>query len=261
MSFTEICLTITATVSVFLLCANIFLLLLLFSAKRKQKATQKATEKLLSVTAHDLRSPLTAIKGFADAILDGNIEQDKSCQYLAVISSEADRLAKISNRLCEGGKISLKKQIFGACECVRRAFLAVERKLAAKNLSVSFSFTDDDEFYACADADAVYEIVLNLFENAVKYASNDGFINWSINENDKFITLSIENSTDVLPDVQSLFAMGTTSGKSDEGSFGLGLYISKTLAEKMGATLSYQGKKEETTSCVFSLQLEKAKEL
>ena len=262
MNFTEICLVFTAAMSVFLLCANIFLIVRHFSTKNKLLQQKSDCDKLLAVTAHDMRSPLTAIKGFADAMLDGTADEERCGQYLALISSESDRLAKISNRLCAGDSTQLQKRAFGVCECVRKAFLLTERKAQAKDLDVSFSFSDDDEFYALADCDAVYEIILNLFENAVKYANVGGHIRWDVSQDDEYVTVTSENSCEFLPEIPDVFARGTTSGRQSDGSFGLGLYISKTLADRMDAVLFFEKRSENGTNiCAFTLKLLKADEI
>lgn len=261
MSFTEICLAIMSAVSVFLLCANILLIFRHLSAKKALENQKNSIKHLLAVTAHDMRSPLTGIKGFTDAMLDGAVTPDKAEEYLAVISTESDRLARLASRLCEGDGFLPKKQIFSVSECVHKAFLTVERKAAAKNIDVSFDFSLDDEIYAVSDSDAVYEIVLNLFENAVKYCNNDGFIVWSLAHDDKFVTISVKNSTDI-PLPSNLFAKGETAGKASDGSFGLGLFISANLAEKMGSKIIFESEKaDKITVCSFTIYLEAAEEL
>ncbi len=262
MGFTGMCLVITATMSVILLCANIFLVFRHFSTKKKQEEEKKKTSLLLATTAHDLRSPLTGIKGFADAILDGTVRDDKREEYLALISSEADRLARITSRLCEGEDICLSPKVFGICETVRRAYLLMEKKIALRALEVEFSFTDDDEVYVSADADAVFEIVLNLFENAVKYCNDKGQIVWSVISNGIFVSLCVKNTVDALPEIPNLFVAGARAERVGTSGFGLGLYISQKLAKKSGTELVFdKGADEKGLFCAFSMKLPAAEEI
>ncbi len=262
MKFTGMWLVIMAAVSVVLLCANVFLIFCHFSAKKKQAEEKRKTTLLLSTTAHDLRSPLTGIKGFADAMLDGTVRDDKREEYLALISSESDRLARITARLCEGEEIRLTPQIFGICETVRRAFLLVERKIALRGLEVEFSFADDDEVYVSADPDAVFEIVLNLFENAVKYCKDRGQIAWNILSDGCSVSLSVKNYVDELPENPDLFAAGARVERKGTSGFGLGLYISQKLAIKSGIELVFDKDTDQKGHfCTFSMKLPAAEEI
>lgn len=256
MEIAEICLAFTAAVSVFLLCANVFLIFRHFSTKKKHEEEKKQTSILLSTTAHDLRSPLTSIKGFADAMLDGTIRGEDSEIYLTLISSESDRLARLSSRLCQGENFELEPRDFGLCETIRRAYILVMQKAKTKDLNVEFSFTDDDEFYVRADEDAVFEIILNLFENAVKYCNDAGKISWKVTSDSSFTTVTVRNSTDLLPDIPDIFFPGARMETTKRTGFGLGLYISKKLAKKSGTDLFFEkGKDENSAFCSFSFSL------
>ena len=262
MKFTVICLVILAAVSVILLCANILLIFRHISTKKKQEEEKKRTALLLSTTAHDLRSPLSGIKGFADAMLDGTVSEEKSGEYLALISSEAQRLARITGRLCESDDAKLSMRVFGLCEAVRRAFLLVGKKAQMRGITVEFSFTDDDEFYVIADPDAVFEIIFNLFENAVKYCDDSGKISWNIVPDGNFVVLTVKNTTELLPQIPDVFAVGARGENKKTQGFGLGLYISQKLARKNGTELVFdKGTDEMGNFCVFSMKLPMADEI
>ncbi|MBE6571031.1 MAG: HAMP domain-containing histidine kinase [Ruminococcaceae bacterium] len=261
MTITGICLIAVATVSVFLLCGNIFLVLRHLSQKKKLDEVQKRTSLLLSTVAHDIRSPLTSVKGFADAMLDGTVDDEKKEQYLAVISSESDRLSRIASRLCENDDGALDGEVFGICEQIRRAYLLVEKKIEARDLSVDLLF-GDDEIYVFANADACFEIVLNLFENAAKYCADAGSIAWKVEDKDQKVFVSVKNRTLPLDKNFDVFAP-RERGKSATGAgFGLGLYISKKLALRMGTDISFRSYTEDNGEfCEFSICLPAADEI
>ncbi len=262
MKITVICLVITAAVSVVLLCANFFLIFRHFSAKKIREEEKRKTALLLSTTAHDLRSPLSGIKGFADALLDGTVSEEKRGEYLALISSEAQRLARITGRLCESDDAKLSARVFGLCEAVRRAFLLVGKKAGMRGINVDFSFTDDDEFYVIADPDAVFEIVFNLFENAVKYCDDNGTISWKLVPDGNFVDLTVKNTTDLLPEIPDIFAVGARGENKNVQGFGLGLYISQKLAKKCNTELVFdKGTDEKGNFCTFSMKLPIADEI
>ena len=261
MTITDICLIAVAAVSVFLLCGNVFLILRHLSQKKKLDKLQKSTSLLLSTVAHDLRSPLTSIKGFADAMLDRAIDNEKKEQYLAVISSESDRLSRIASRLCEQDGSALSGEVFGICEQIRRAYLLVEKKISDRGLSVDLLF-GDDETYVFANADACFEIILNLFENAAKYCADAGKIVWKAEEKDNKVYVSIKNSAIVMPENFDVFAPHERGRGATGAGFGLGLYISKKLALRMGTDLDFCAYTEDGKSfCEFSLCLTAAEEI
>ncbi len=195
-------------------------------------------DELLRSIAHDMRSPLAVIKGFADALLDGSIPEEKRELSLTLISLEADRLSRLASRLCEDGipKIST----FDICDVTRRIFLTLEPKFLQKSLHTSFTFDDDDAVYVSADPDMIYEVIYNLADNAQKYTPHGGNIAFSVSKADSGMIFSITNSIDSdIAHQERLFAEGyrDTNSMGTKGT-GLGLYITKKLLSAHGKDIS-----------------------
>lgn len=236
---------------IFILLAVCFVLLaIIFHLCRKAAAERKRTKLFLSTTAHDLRSPLTNIKGFADLLLSGGQDGENSEKALSVISLEASRLASLTSRLVnDGEKIPVKQEIFGICELLRTIFLSLERKTLQKDIKVSFSFDDEDEIYVRSDKSLVHEALFNICDNAVKYCE-DGNIYVNVDVTEEKAAISVANKT-ADSDFSGCFKAGFRGNSSVSGS-GLGLYISKKLINSCGSDLSAE-KKGDMISFSFSL--------
>lgn len=253
-------LCVLAVVCFLLFAATVFLCVIYFKNKKDFEKSKKATSLLLATTAHDLRSPLTAIKGFADALLEGKMQEDKAQEALAVISSESDRLARLSSRLCSN-ETKLQLSVFDVSEAIRRAFILTERKFLSKNISVILSFENKGEFYVKADSDAIFEVVHNLFENAVKYCPDGGNIVWDIEKNCDKTEITVKNTAiSSLPD--GIFRARVRGETNNEKGHGLGLYISQKLLSAHKSNLFARTEENESSvTAVFTFSLDSAKDI
>ncbi len=243
----QILLAVTAAI-LFAVCCVLAVMLVM--CRRKTEKEKRDTSLFLSTVAHDLRSPLTGIKGFADALLSGDIEEEKTEQALAVISLEASRLATLTERLCENDEIVVgKANVFGICELLRNTFLTLERKALSKGITPVFSFEDEDEIYVKADKNLVHEALYNICDNAIKY-SIGGTVSVSVNVSGELCTISVSNDTEN-SSFSDYFTAGARGNTSEKGS-GLGLYISQKLLCAIGSEL-YVNKDGNNVSFSFSL--------
>ncbi len=195
----------------------------------------------MSNVAHDLRTPMTTISGFIDSILSGAISQEKVPHYLEVISSEVKRLARLVSSLLEltriqSGEKKLNRVPFDICEMARQIIINAEQRLENKKLDVEF-VSDRDNMYVLADSDAVYRVLYNLCDNAIKFAREGGKYLITIKETGQKITTSVYNegqgiAPEDLPFVFDQFYKGDKSRGLDKSGVGLGLYISRTIIEK-----------------------------
>lgn len=243
--------TLLAILAVVLFAICCILAVMLVAHRIKAKKERKETELFLSTVAHDLRSPLTNVKGFADALLSGTIDGERKEQALAVISLEAARLASLSDRLC-GGDIEVNPGVFSICELLRSIFLSLERKIQQRGLELTFSFGDDDEIYVRADKDIIHEALYNICDNAIKYSVGKE-ISVSVRLDGAFSVISVSNKTDDTS-FSDYFTPGKRGNNSGKGK-GLGLYISEKLIRSSGSALTVK-KADGEISFSFALPYE-----
>jgi len=226
----------------------------------------KTRSSFMANVSHDLRSPMTTIAGFIDAIRDGVIPPEKHDYYLGVISGEVHRLSRLVSSLLdvtriEAGERKFVMAPFDICEMGRQILISFEQQIEAKQLAVEF-VCDEDSMTVLADHDAIYQIFYNICDNAVKFSRDAGILRVSIcrSESDRKnkILISVYNqgqgiAPEDIPMVFERFYKGDKSRGLDRRGTGLGMYIAKTIVTAHGEDIwvtSAQGK-----DCQFTFTL------
>ncbi len=224
---------------------------------------EKTRSAFIGNISHELRTPMTSISGFIDAMLDGAIPEDKKEHYLRVISDEVKRLSRLVSSLLDitkiqAGERKFVKGDFDICESARQIIISCEQRLIEKKLDVEFT-CDEDNMLAYADADAIYQILYNLCDNAIKFSREHGKYRVSIIRNDKKIFVSVYNEGDGIPeeDLPFVFERFYKADKSrglDAAGLGLGLYICKAIIDAHGEEIWVKSERGKNCEFVFTLQ-------
>ncbi len=225
--------------------------------------TEKMRNMFLANVSHDLRTPMTTISGFIDGINSGAIPPEKHGYYLNIISGEVHRLSRLVSELLdlsklESGERKFEAAQFDVCETARLILISFEQKINAKRLDVQFD-VDEDSITATADKDAIYQVLYNLTENAIKFAREGGILRISIKQGEQGkIRVSVYDEGEGIPeaDLPYVFDRFYKSDKSrglDKNGVGLGLYIVKTILEAQGETISVSSVPGENCEFVFTL--------
>ncbi|MBP3332781.1 MAG: HAMP domain-containing histidine kinase [Clostridia bacterium] len=225
---------------------------------------EETRRSFLANVSHDMRTPMTTIGGFIDAILDGTIPEDQQEHYLKIVSSEIKRLSRLVSTLLDISKIQAGErkftmEPFDICELSRQIIISLEQRITDKNLDVEFE-CDEDRMIAVADRDAIYQVLYNICDNGVKFSSEGGKYKLSIKYSDKKIIVSVYNEGTGIPkeDLPYVFDRFYKSDKSrgfDKTGVGLGMYISRTIMEAHGENITVRSKQDEF--CEFSITLKK----
>ncbi len=224
----------------------------------------------LSDTAHDLRTPMTTISGFIDGINSGAIPPEKQGYYLDIIQTEIHRLSGLVSQILdmsrfEAGRRTFTSSSFDICEMLRLVLISFEQKIEEKELEVSFE-TDADYISVFADKSAIYQVVYNLCDNAIKFSRNGGAFSLHIaKKGTKKIEITIYNEGCGIPaeDIPYIFTRFYKSDKSrgrDKNGFGIGLYIVKSIIDGHKERITVDSKEGEYCRFVFTLPLSEKQE-
>lgn len=218
--------------------------------------------------SHDLRTPMTTIAGFIDGILDGVIPPEQEQHYLKVVSDEVRRLSRLVTALLDvsrlqAGDRKFDMKPFDVCEMGRQILISFEKKIDEKGLDVEFECTED-RMFVWADRDAIHQILYNICDNAVKFASERGKLKmsftWSGSDSSRRrkAVVKVYNEGQGIPpeDLPFVFERFYKSDKSrslDKTGVGLGMFISKTIMDAHGETISVDS--EYGRYCEFTFTL------
>lgn len=197
---------------------------------------------LLSILSHDIRAPLATLKGHATALLSNYRHWDDGMvvEFLEAINRSTDSLIKQVERnlaltRLESGRLGLRPE---ACRPGRLVEQALERAAALLNESEVEVSMPEDLPQVRADPARVEELIINLLENAVRYSPEGRPIEVSATSRNRSVLVSVTDLGEGIPAArqQEIFQRQVQGGP-DSGSAGLGLYISRKIAEAHGGKL------------------------
>ncbi|MBQ3118348.1 MAG: HAMP domain-containing histidine kinase [Clostridia bacterium] len=217
----------------------------------------------LANVSHDLRTPMTTITGFVQGILDGTIPEEKRDWYLSIVLDESKRLSRIVNDLfdiskLEQGKFNLELREFDINELTRLNIIKFEKRITDKNIQLSVEF-ERDNLMVSADRDAISRVMMNLFDNAIKFTNEKGFIHIRVGTKNGKAFVSVENSGMGIAEEELLhifdrFYKTDKSRSLDKNGAGLGLYIVKNIIQAHGERVWAESKQGEFARFSFTLK-------
>ncbi len=214
--------------------------------------------------SHELKTPMTTIGGFIDGILDGTIEPDKQAYYLNIVSDEVKRLSRLTQSMLsmsrlESGEFTLKPELFDLRELLFSIVISQEQRIEGKELQIN-GLDTLESLSINADKDLIHQVVYNLVDNAIKFADNKGYVNFSLSKEGKQAVLIIKNSGAGIPEkdlpfIFERFYKVDKSRSQGKNSTGLGLYIAKTIVTAHRGAISISSKENEFTAIKIILPI------
>lgn len=223
---------------------------------------EKRRREFISNISHDIRSPLTSMRGFLQAIIDGTIPEEKKEKYIHIVLEETERLTTLANNILDINKLedvdNIDRNItFDINELIRRIIISFEARVVSKQLNVNISFAEKETF-VFADLEKIQRVIYNLIDNAIKFTENNkGIFISTIIKNDKvFISIKDEGVGISEEDQKRIFdrfyKADYSRGKDKKGS-GLGLSIVKEFILSQGENITLKSELNKGSEFVFTL--------
>ena len=240
-------------------------------ARLKKNAEEKVTNEsenrvLISNIAHDLKTPITAVKGYAEGILDGVANTpEKVDKYVRTIYNKANDMDKLINELTLYSKIDTNRIPYNFAkinvtdyfnDCVEEIGLDLE----AKNIRLSYENHVDSNVLIIADPEQLRRVINNIVGNSVKYMNKtQSYIDIRINDVGDFIQVEIEdNGRGIdqrdMPYIFDRFYRADASRNSATGGSGIGLSIVKKIIEDHGGKIWATSKEGDGTTMFFVIR-------
>jgi len=226
------------------------------------KNMEDTRRKFISDLSHDLRSPITSIKGYTMGILDGTIPPEKWEKYLNIVKDEADRLTKLINDILDLSKIQnesveLNVSDFDVHEMLLNILDRFEARILEKGVEVTTRLATGDVRVE-GDMQLIERVIYNLMDNAVKFVNDDGTIELLTDIKDKKILIGIRNTGTSIPEDQlsqiwQRFSKGDHSRGLEKKSSGLGLAIVKEILDAHGEKIDVYSNQYLGVMFVFSM--------
>ena len=240
-------------------------IIVVFRDITKEKAEEREQAEFISTASHEMRTPVASIEGYLGLALNpatAHIDE-KARDFITKAHESAQHLGRLFQDLLdiskvEDGRMKNNPKIINVNEFLKDIFDGLATKADEKQLNYIFMPDIIDEgkekslqpiFYANIDPDHFREVVSNLIENAIKYTPS-GEVVVNITGDDKQISVSVKDSGIGIPaeDIPHLFQKFYRVDNSDTreiGGTGLGLYLSRRLAEAMSGNLRVESKYKE----------------
>lgn len=227
-------------------------------------ALEQSRRSFVANVSHELRSPLTSMRGFLEAMQDGTIPAEEQGRYFDVVIGECRRMTDMVNDLLdlariESGTYELKLEPFDINELVIRTLLTFEARISAQHIEVVMDF-DRERTIVEADAAQIAQVVRNLVDNAVKFSPEGGKLTLRIRSLREAAQISVEDEgegirEEDLPYVFDRFFKGEKAHTPTGSSSGLGLSIVKRIVGQHGEQISASSRPGGGACFTFTLKL------
>lgn len=195
-------------------------------------------KKFIANVSHDFRSPLTSIRGFLEAMLDGTIPPENYPHYISLVLNQTDRLTKLTNSLLQLNNMNtagmlLSLSDFDINSTIRSVAESFEQTCKNKKISIDL-VTYESALYVNADEEKIQQVLYNLVDNAIKFSPENSVIRIETTEKKNKVFVSVkDNGIGIPKDEQGqiwdrFYKTDLSRGKDKKGT-GLGLSIVREI--------------------------------
>lgn len=212
---------------------------------------EKVRTDFVANASHELRTPVTALKGFAETLLDG-AKEDKEVldQFLEIMLKESIRLDSIVNDILELSRVEQKQVPVNAedvkiKDAVESTFKLVKQKAESKQMELSI--IEEDDVTIQTDLSRLKQVLANLINNAIVYTQERGKVVVKIHKEDESVVIEVSDNGIGIPEdeqdrIFERFYRVDKARSRNSGGTGLGLSIVKYLVENLNGSITVNSK-------------------
>ncbi len=241
-------------------------------AEELKERYEQNRKELIAGISHDLKTPITSIIGYVDAIQSGVATTDeKREKYLSIIESNAQYTNKLIDDLFLFSKLDINQMQYEftrmpICEFLQDVIIEKQLELEENGVEVSYEIHISQDMQLAIDGKMVYRIMSNIMSNAIKYGNKETpKIHIDATEIPDGVKVAISDngqgiSQENLEQIFDVFFREDISRNKEIGGTGLGLSIAKQLVQAHGGTIFASSKVGKGTSITFTLKDQKLQE-
>jgi signal transduction histidine kinase len=228
--------------------------------------SEEYQKKFIANISHDFRSPLTSIKGYIEAIIDGTIPLELQEKYLNIILFETERLTKLTSSLLTLNNFDTKGSMleisdFDINSVIKKTASTFEGTCTTKKISIELILTGH-HLYVAADMSKIQQVLYNLIDNSIKFSHNNSIIYIETTEKNGKIFVSVKDTgigipKDSLKKIWERFYKTDLSRGKDKKGTGLGLSIVKEVIQAHAENINVISTEGVGTQFIFTLPLSK----
>ena len=230
--------------------------------------SEENQKKFIANVSHDFRSPLTSIRGYLEAMVDGTIPPEMHEKYLNIVLNETERLTKLTNSLLTLNNLNMKGTVlevndFDINSVIKNTAATFEGSCKNKRIRFQLVLTGKTLFVT-ADEEKIKQVLYNLIDNAIKFSNTDSTIKVETTEKNDKVFVSVKDSgigipKDSLKLIWDRFYKTDLSRGKDKKGTGLGLSITKEIINAHHENINVISTEGVGTEFIFTLP--KSKEL
>jgi signal transduction histidine kinase len=221
-------------------------------------------KQLVANISHDFRSPLTSMRGYLEAMLDGTIPPEQHEKYLNIVLNETDRLTKLTNSLLTLNNLNTKgmmldKSRFDINKVIKNTAASFEGTCHQKMIHIELVLTGE-EMYVLADMVKIQQVLYNLLDNAIKFSHRNSSIKIETVEKSNKLFVSVKDSGIGIPKdsiklIWNRFYKTDLSRGKDKKGTGLGLSIVKEIIQAHNENINVISTEGVGTEFIFTLEI------
>lgn len=219
-------------------------------------------KKFVANISHDFRSPLTSIKGYIEAILDGTIPVEMQDKYLNIVLFETERLTKLTTNLLalntfDNNGTILEISSFDINQIIKQTAATFEGICTKKKISFKLVFSDREQFVD-ADLGKIQQVLYNLIDNAIKFSHQNSSIKVSTEVKGDKVFIAVKDygigiPKDSIKKIWERFYKTDVSRGKDKKGTGLGLSITKEIINAHNENINVISTENVGTEFIFTL--------